>query len=142
MAGRFAAVYELQGMRGFEAALEKASAAVRREVELANRETAYAIQRRAKSLAPRDRGDLIANIAVQGKGYNWQIGLLDVSLPSRGGSNTAHLNPWVYGIWYEFGFRTRKIAAHPFMKPAAAAEQPVHEARLQRATGAIERAAA
>lgn len=138
----FGALYELQGMRGLEAALEKASASVRRGVELANRDTAYAIQRRAKSFAPRDKGDLIANIAVQGKGYNWRIGILDVSLPSRGGTNTAHLNPWVYGVWYEFGFRTRKIAAHPFMKPAVAVETPAHEARLQAAMNTVEQAAA
>jgi hypothetical protein len=127
---RFAASYELTAVRGFEAALARASAAMRTRAEQVSRDTAFAVQRHAKAIAPRDRGDLASAIAVDGKGLTWRVGILDVRLPSRGGSDSAHQNPWVYGVWYEYGFVTRKIARREFMGPASRAEQPRHQAAL------------
>src|ERR1051325_1755062 len=124
------ASFQLTGLRGFEAGLEKASAELRTLVGNANRDTAYAIQARAHALAPKDRGDLGRAIAVQGKGMNWRVWLLHLTLSGRGGRNRAHLNPSVYGVWYEYGFVTRKIAAHPFMRPAVDAETPHYEATM------------
>lgn len=138
----FQTLYQLDGARGFEADLEKASAEIRVQAERATRDTALAVRVRAQVNAPKDRGDLRANIAAQGKGLNWRVGILDVSIPSRGGHNTAHLNPWVYGVWYEYGFVTRKIAAQPFMGPAATAEEGPHVQRMDAALGrALPRAA-
>lgn len=130
---RFAAIYELKGVHGLEAALERAGDEVRKQVEIASRNTCIAIVAQAKALAPRDRGDLIASISFQGKGLTWRVGILDHSIPSRGGSNPAHLNPWVYGVWYEYGFVTRNIAARPFIGPAARAEEGAHEQRIAQA---------
>jgi hypothetical protein len=123
--------YSLTGLRSLTSILEVAPAVVREQIGRHNRDTIFAIARRAQADAPKDKGDLARSISVQGKGLNWRAGILDVSLPSRGGDNTAHLNPWVYGQWYEFGFVTRKIAAHPFMKPAVDAETPGYEAGLE-----------
>lgn len=141
MATRFVE-FELVGMRGFEQALERASADVRRQCERVCQDTAFRVKHRAQALAPKDRGDLARNISVQGKGLSWRVGILDVSLPSRGGRNTAHQNPWVYGTWYEYGFVTRKIQARPFMRPAAEAEAPKHlEALSEAVNRGLEKAA-
>ena len=133
--------FTLTGARGFETALARAGEEAKRQVERVNRETAFAVRARAESFAPKDRGDLARNISAQGKGMNWRVGVLDVELPSRGGRNTAHLNPSVYGVWYEYGFVTRKIAKHPFMRPAVDAEEGQYQSRLQSAVAPIEHAA-
>lgn len=133
--------YEMTGHRGLLATLEKVSPLLRRELEVLNRQTAYAIKHRAQTNAPKDRGDLAANISVQGKGMNWRVGVLDVAIASRGGSNTAHLNPSVYGVWYEYGFVTRSIAKHPFMRPAVDAVQPSHDAGLRQIAAKLDRVA-
>lgn len=139
---RVGVLFELQGHRDLAAQLERVSDAIRDDVAEAVRDTAIAITRHAQTLAPKDRGDLRASISFQGKGLNWRVGILDRSLPSRGGRNTAHLNPWVYGVWYEFGFVTRNIAAQPFINPAAKAQDGPHEARIAAAlNGGLARAA-
>jgi hypothetical protein len=130
----FRTLYTVPNLRDFEARLERASQEERKRVEKASMTTAYNVKTRAVLGAPKDKGDLANNIAVQGKGLNWRVGVLDVSIPSRGGSNSAHLHPWVYGIWYEFGFTSRKIARHAFMQPAADAEEGPH---VQRVTEAL-----
>lgn len=132
--------FELTGIRNLQAALERASQSVRAKVAAINEETARAIQARARANAPRDRGDLVRSIEVRGAGLNWRVGVVDARIPSRGGTNSAHLNPAVYGVWYEFGFVTRKIAAHPFMRPAVDAERQRYENRLREATRNIESA--
>lgn len=134
MAARFVE-FELVGSRGFEAAIERASDEVRRNCERVCQDTAFRVMHRAKALAPRDKGDLQRVIAVKGKGLNWRVGLLDVSLPSRGG-DTAHQHPWVYGVWYEYGFVTKRIQARPFMRPAAEAEADRHLEALSAAINA------
>jgi hypothetical protein len=131
-------IWSLQGLAGLEAAMERASDSVRVHVGRANRDTAFAIQHRAQATVRKVRGDLAANIAVQGKGWTWRVGILDVALPSRGGGTKNpffHQNPWVYGQAVEGllviehgneGFR-----AHPFMRPAASAEDGPYEGRIQ-----------
>lgn len=125
--------YEILGIRGFEAALEKVSDAVRKRVGEANHATAWAIQAAARRNleSHRDKGDLIANIAVQGKGMNWRVGILEASIPSRGGDNSAHLNPWVYGLFLEFGFKT--FEGIRFMGRAVESEEAGHHVRVQEA---------
>lgn len=133
--------FQLVGARGFESALEQASAEVRRSCERVCQDTAFRVMHRAKALAPRDKGDLQRVIAVKGKGLNWRVGLLDVAYPSRGG-DTAHQHPWVYGVWYEYGFVTKRIQARPFMRPAAEAEADGHlEALSQAVNSGLEKAA-
>ncbi len=124
--------FELVGARGFEAALERASDEIRRQCERVVQDTAYRIVHRARALAPRDKGDLQSVIAAKGKGLNWRVGLLDTRFPSRGGAS-SHQHPWVYGVWYEYGFVTRNIAARPFMRPAAEAEYDRHYEALSAA---------
>lgn len=134
--------FSLVGARGFESALERASLEVRRQCERVCQDTAFRIKHRAQTLAPRDRGDLVRAISAQGKGLNWKVGILDVALPSRGG-NSAHQHPWVYGVWYEYGFVTRKIQARPFIRPAAEAEAERHtEALTQAVNGGLQQVAA
>lgn len=133
--------FELVGARGFEAALERTSDEIRRQCERVCRDTAFRVMHLAKALAPRDKGDLIRVIAAKGKGLNWRVGLLDSAFPSRGG-DSAHQHPWVYGVWYEYGFVTKKIAARPFMRPAAEAEADRHyEALTVAVNGGLAQAA-
>jgi len=137
-------VWAISGLTGLEAALERASHAVRGQVGRANRDTAYAIHARARASVRKVRGDLAANISVQGKGLNWRVGVLDVTLPSRGGGSTNpvfHQTPWIYGqaveglLVIEHG--NEGFTAHPFMRPAADAEAGPYEARIQAAGVAI-----
>jgi hypothetical protein len=133
--------FELRGLRDLQGVLERASEVVRTSIARVNQDTAFAIQRLARGYAPRDRGDLINSIAVQGRDLTWRVGVLDVSIPSRGGRNAAHLNPSVYGVWYEYGFVHRKIQKRPFMGPAVDAERPRYDARIAQAAVEIERQA-
>lgn len=130
------ALYELKGTRELVDALEKVSGEARTRAGRASAETARLIARAARAGAPRDRGDLQANITYEGKGLSWRVGIADVTIPSRGGRNSAHLNPWVYGVWYEYGFVTRQIQTQPFMRPAADAQEGPHVARMEAAIGA------
>lgn len=137
-------LYSLQGVRGLQDVIERATTDVKRGLEAACRETALGVQRRAQQLVPKDRGDLARAIQVEGRGVRWRVGLEDRRLASRGGDRTkpgrsgrlvgavhsAHVNPSVYGVWYELGFVTKKIARRPYMAPAAEAEQPLHERRI------------
>lgn len=127
------ALYEIPAARGFERALERASAEARKRAERVSRDTAINVTRRARALAPRDRGDLINAISFDGKGLNWRVGLVDTRIPSRGGDNSAHLNPSVYGVWYEFGFVSRQIQRREYMGPSSRAEQPRHAEALAQA---------
>ena len=135
-------LYSIPNAHGFAGAVEKMSKEIRMRAERASQTTAFAVRARAKAGAPRDRGDLIANIEAQGKGLNWRVGILDVSIASRGGANRAHLNPSIYGVWYEYGFTRRQIDAHRFMGPASEAEEGPHLQRMTEAVnGAVDGAA-
>lgn len=123
----------LQGVRGIQDLVERATTQTKTELEKACRNTAQAVAARAKQAAPKDRGDLAASIATDGKGTSWRVGLIDRRIPSRGGDNSAHLNPSVYGVWYELGFTSRKIERHEFMSPSAEAEADAHERRISAA---------
>ena len=132
-------LYSLQGARGIQDLVERATTETKAGLERACRETAHAVQGRAKQNAEaiRDRGDLINAIAVEGRGVSWRVGLVDRRIESRhtgrGKSNSAHVNPSVYGVWYELGFVTKRIQAHPYIGPAAEAELVPHELRVLRA---------
>lgn len=123
--------YELTGLVGLKAALVEASDAIRTAVARVNRDTAFAIMARAKANAPRQRGDLVNAISVAGSKMTWRVGLLDVTLSSRGGRNSAHLHPSVYGRFIEYG--TVHYPRHPFMMPAVDAERGRYDERLAEA---------
>lgn len=129
------ATYTLDGVRGLQSALERGGKALTARVSAAVEQTARNVQRTAQSLAPRDKGDLMRAIKVEGKGLNWRVGIDNATITSRGGSS-AHQNPAVYGVWYELGFVTRNIASHPFMKPAADQEERAHVDRTEQAINA------
>jgi hypothetical protein len=133
------ASFRLTGFLGLQDKLARLPKSAFIEVGIACHQTALAVQRRARQLAPKDKGDLMRAIQVAGRSANWRVGLVDEDVLSRGGRNTAHRNPSVYGVWYELGFTTRKILKHSFMGPAAAAEEGPHEDRLRAAASGIER---
>lgn len=142
----------LEGLPSLKQFLDTASQDVLQAVGEANRVTAFAMARRARSTvesALRDRGDLARAITVDGKGLRWRVGLEDRTVMSRarpgagrrGGTDTAHVHPWVYGIWYELGFRSKNIQRRPFMVPAYNAEEQQYQARQEAAVnGALSRA--
>ena len=114
-------LFALVGAAEFADDLKHAAGDLRTRAERHTRDTAIRIADRARVGAPRDRGDLQAAIGWDGSGLSYRVGIRDVTIPSRGG-NSAHQNPWVYGVWYEYGFVTRNISTQPFMRPAADAE--------------------
>lgn len=136
------ASFALEGFAGLQKALEELPKSVYGAVGIACHQTALAVQQRARQLAPKDKGDLARAIIVEGRSANWRVGLSGDDVLSRTGRNSAHRHPSVYGVWYEFGFTTRKILKHPFMGPAASAEEGPHEDRLRGAASSIERQAA
>ena len=131
--------WKLEGIRGLEAAIDRIGPGLTARVAALNRDTAFSIRAVAQQHAPVDRGDLRNAISAQGTGPNWRVGILDTSLPSRGGRNTAHWNPWVYGVWYEYGFRSRNIQKHPFMRPALDTARPRYEQGIAGLARAAER---
>lgn len=135
------AIFSLDGLRGLQDVFGQIPGLIQKPLQRLERDTAFAIRARAQGLAPRDRGDLVNAISAQPSGRSWIVGLLDVTIPSRGGKNSAHLNPSVYGVWYEFGFVSRTIARHPFMKPAAQAEDAAFARGVDQLAREIERAA-
>jgi hypothetical protein len=124
------ASFELKGLPSFVKDLEDVSTRVRAAIAPEVQQTARLIQATAQSLVPRDKGDLARAIQIRGRDVNWRVGLADEDLPLRGGRNRAHRNPSVYGVWYEYGFKTRQIARRPFMGPAVEANEDSHYARL------------
>src|SRR5262245_42331983 len=116
------ATFELVGLPTFLRDVEGLSPEMRRRIAPVVRDSALFIQARARASAPVDRGDLRRAIEARGKDLTWRVGIVDIDIPSRGGRNSAHRNPSVYGVWYEFGFVHRLIKAHPFMGPAVRAE--------------------
>jgi hypothetical protein len=134
-------VFNLDGIKALKDVFGQIPGVIQQPLQNLERTTAYAVKARAQGFAPRDKGDLINAISAQKSGQSWIVGLLDVSLPSRGG-NTAHQHPSVYGVWYEYGFTHRKIARHSFMRPAAEATTPEWLAGVDRLWREIENAAA
>jgi HK97 gp10 family phage protein len=125
--------FEVVGLSNLKVSIDALRDDVRERIEDAIDDTAHAIQARARVNVPRDRGDLARAIQLGGKGLRRSVGLSDGNVPSRGGRNTAHLNPWVYGAFVEFGLRARKMLAQPFMGPAADHEQTAHDLRVEKA---------
>jgi hypothetical protein len=134
---RGSVAYEITGIRALELRLDRVAASERVAVGEACAETAIGVEQRAKThlLQHRDRGDLIRAVGRSGRGLRYRVGIEDGAVPARGGTNTAHLNPWVYGRFLHYGTRHPVRDAFPFMEMAAAAEQAPHERRLARALG-------
>lgn len=125
--------FEMLGLSDLKVSLDTIRDDVRARLADAFDDSAHAIQAKAKTRVPIDKGDLARAIGVGGRDLNRTVGLQDASVPSRGGKNSAHLNPWVYGVWVEFGLKHRKMDATPFMGPAADEEQADHDARVDAA---------
>lgn len=106
---------EVLGLPDLTTSLDALRDDLRAELSGVMQRTATKIRDTAAGRAPHRTGDLARAIQAQGSGLSWRVGLVDETISSRGGRNTAHLNPSVYGVWYEFGFKTRNIASHPFM---------------------------
>jgi hypothetical protein len=126
------ASFKLDGARGLQDALERGGENIKARVSRACEQTARNVQREARAHAPHDKYDLWRAIQVSGKGLSWRVGLDNVTLTMRGG-NSAHQNPSVYGVWYEYGFKTKDIDAVPYMKPAADSEEQAHVERTEAA---------
>lgn len=128
--------FEMLGIKDFARSLDAISESTKDKLGAAMKTTATAIQARARINAPAREGDLSRAIKAEGKGLNWRVGIDDKDISSRGGRNSAHRNPSVYGVWYELGFKTRKIDSHPFMGPAVDTEEAAHDARVDQALDA------
>lgn len=89
-------------------------ARARAGMEGAVEKAAFDIESRAKGLAPVDTGTLRSAIFANGDGLEWRVD-----------------SPVHYSIYQEFG--THKMAAHPFLVPAAEAVKPSLESALKRA---------
>lgn len=126
------ASFTVDGLSGFAGDLREFAQGTREGLARVSERTANDLRQTAQLFAPRDRGDLVRAIQVQGRGLSWRVGLEDAPVATRGGTNSAHLNPSVYGPWYEFGFVTKQIAAHPFMGPAVDGHQSAHADAVER----------
>lgn len=120
-------VFEIQGLAGFKAALERATDDVRKRVSVAMEETAFAVKQAAQARV--EDGDLRRSIITSGRhgGLSWRVGIGDDVLPSRGGDR-VHQRPFIYGAILEHG--SKKQSARPFMRPAADVELSRFEARI------------
>lgn len=127
-------VFQIQGLPGFKAALERAADDVRRRVSLAEEATANAVQGRAQASV--EDGDLRRAIITSGRrgplDLTWSVGISDVVVSSRTPlgrkANRVHERPFIYGAILEKG--SKRQSARPFMRPAADAELPLFESRV------------
>lgn len=128
MAGK-GVVFEIQGLPGFKAALERATDDIRKRVSLAMEETAEAVKVRAQESV--EDGDLRHSIITSGRrgalDLTWSVGISDAVFSSRGGDR-IHQRPFIYGAILERGSKNQ--SARPFMRPAADVELPRFEARV------------
>ena len=134
---------ELLGADLFRQAAKAIPGVLRQELAKAVHETVQQVRQAAIARAPRDRGDLQRNIILVGMSTSLtqRVGIRDVDISSRGGKNSFHRNPGVYGaIAVEHG--TKKMTAQPFLKPALEAAQPWYVAALNRRRATIEGALA
>jgi HK97 gp10 family phage protein len=134
---------DLLGADLYRAAAKAIPGVLRQELAKAVHETAQMVRQSAIARAPRDRGDLKANILLVGKSTSLtqRVGVRDIDIPARGGKNSFHRNPGVYGaIGVEYG--TKKMSARPFLQSALAAAQPWYVAALERRRATIESALA
>lgn len=122
-------IFEMQGLPGFKAALERAVDEVRRKVSLAEEETAEAVKSHAQASV--EDGDLRRSIVTSDRrgalDLTWSVGISDEVYPGRGGDR-VHQRPFIYGAILEKG--SRKQSARPFMRPAADTELPKFESRI------------
>lgn len=123
-------IFEIQGLAGFKAALERATDDVRKRVSVAMEETASAVKSSAQARV--EDGDLRRSIiTTPRKGeldLSWSVGIGDDVFSNRGGDR-VHQRPFIYGAILEHG--SVKQAARPFMRPAADTELARFESRLQ-----------
>lgn len=107
-------------------------------LKTSNLTTAQLIRARARMAVRKRSGDLEKAIDFTGKGMELRVGIVDADVESRGGRNSAHRNPSVYGAWSEFGRKGQK--AHPFLRPAADGQRADHSNRtIQAVRAAIAR---
>jgi len=124
--------FDVLGIRDLAVDLDGLRDEIRAGLGEVFRDSAFSVRDNAAFHAPRDKGDLSDAIQAQGKGLNWRVGIVDARIESRGGTNSAHLNPAVYGVWYEYGFVSRQIARHRFMGPAVEHQEPIFNAGVDR----------
>lgn len=139
--------FSVVGLAGFAGDVRELRDDMHRELEAVFAETQRRIWFRAVQRVPRDKGDLANAIQMAGRGLNRRVGLSDERVAERGGNrfrtnargrivgvvNSAHVNPWVYGMWVEMGLRSRNIPAQPFMGPAVDEVEPDHGRRVEAA---------
>lgn len=129
---RAGVTFDVIGITGFTGDVHALREDIRVGLEDIVDDAAHAIQASARVNVPRDKGDLARAIAQDGRGLSRRVGIADAAVPSRGGKNFAHLNPWVYGLWVEKGLRSRHQGAQPFMGPAADAHEPIYQNAAER----------
>jgi hypothetical protein len=128
--GRRGVTFDVLGLTALAGDLDAVRDDTRTLLGLVVAETAKSIRDKAAFKAPRDRGDLADAIQAEGRGLNWKVGIEDRDIQDRGGKNSAHRNPAVYGVWQELGFVSRQIKSTPFMGPAVDEEEPIHNRKV------------
>lgn len=118
--------FSLLGLTSFTGDLDALRDDVRDRLEAVIVDTQDRIVRGALQRVPRREGDLANAIQKAGTGLSRSVGLADQAVPQRGGTNTAHRNPWVYGQWVENGLKNRDMLPQRFMGPAADEVEPGH----------------
>lgn len=113
----------MQGMDGLIRALKDTPDMAKAVLQDAIDKTSFAIAQRMKTLAPRGTGRLISEIQY---------------VPVRGlrGGVAIGADAW---YWHFLEYGTVKMAAKPFVRPAAEMEAPLFEARVTQAADKIER---
>ena len=129
----------VEGVELWRQAVKAIPQVVRKQLAIAVHETVQMVRQSAMSRAPSDRGDLRANVVITGRptSLTQRVGPRDVDLPSRGGKNSFHRNPGVYGI-QGVEYATKHTRAQPWLKPALEAAGPWYLAALNRRRSAIE----
>lgn len=106
-------------LKAFGATLENAPKVVRQRAQMVVRKTAKDIERDAKLKAPYDTGNLKNSISTS-----------DLRTVGQSGDLTAEVGPTAnYGIYLEMG--TSRMAAQPFMGPAADKHEPAFAQALE-----------
>lgn len=129
---------EILGWPKLNRAMRAVPAIAKRGLVSLVRDSANAIEDRAMQLVHIRRGDLARAIGQSGSGINRKVGIAKSDVPERGGSS-SHRHPAVYAHFEEYG--TDHSPAHPFMRPAADAEEPRFMARVNALADQLEREA-
>lgn len=127
----------VDGLAELQQKFREAPGVFLKELKISNLTTAQLIRARARMAVQKDRRDLEQAIEIVATGKEFKVGILDRDVASRGGTNSAHRNPAVYGAWSEFGRPGQR--PQPFLRPSADGQRRDHGNRTIAALKSAER---